>query len=80
MIYRFKCDQQLVQVTVGVTCTGGDPESAGESNICLLEKESWEWRLVMAAVGDSCSRVRSEAWLVLGVWKALDSSWERHTN
>ena len=72
----------LVQVTVGVTCTGGDPESdsesAGESNICLLEKWSWEWRLVMAAVGNSCSRV--EAWLVLGVWKALDSSWERHTN
>ena len=21
-----------------------------------------------------------EAWLVLGVWKALDSSWERHKN
>ena len=21
-----------------------------------------------------------EAWLLLGVWKALDSSWERHKN
>ena len=34
----------------------------------------------MAAVGNCCSRVGREAWLVLGVWKALDSSWERHTN
>ena len=42
VFFFFKCDQQLVPVTVGVTCTGGDPESdsesVGESNICLLEK------------------------------------------